>query len=40
MGYDIRVHPGAVKFLRELDADTKGRIKKLEGTKKRRAVKP
>ncbi len=27
MGYDIKVHPGAVKFLRELDADTKGRIK-------------
>jgi len=27
MDYDIRVHPGAVKFLRELDADTKDRIK-------------
>ena len=27
MGYDIRVHPGAVKLLRELDADTKDRIK-------------
>ncbi len=27
MGYDIRVHSGAVKFLRELDADTRDRIK-------------
>ncbi len=27
MGYDIRVHPSAVKFLRGLDADTKDRIK-------------
>lgn len=27
MGYDIRVHPGVVKFLRALDADTKDRIK-------------
>ncbi len=27
MGYDIKVHPGAAKFLRELDADTKDRIK-------------
>ena len=27
MSYDIRVHPGAVKFLRELDADTRDRIK-------------
>ena len=27
MGYDIRVHPGAVKFLRELDADARDRIK-------------
>jgi mRNA interferase RelE/StbE len=27
MGYNIRVHPDAVKFLRELDADTRDRIK-------------
>ncbi|NJD76529.1 MAG: type II toxin-antitoxin system RelE/ParE family toxin [Candidatus Methanoperedens sp.] len=25
--FDIRLHPGAVRFLRELDADTKDRIK-------------
>ncbi len=27
MDYDIRFHPSAVKFLRELDVDTKDRIK-------------
>lgn len=27
MGFDIRLHPLVVKFLRELDADTKDRIK-------------
>ncbi len=27
MGYNIRVHPDAVKFLRELDADAGDRIK-------------
>ncbi len=27
MGYDIRIHPSAVKYLRELDTDTKDRIK-------------
>ncbi len=27
MGYHIRVHPDAVKLLRELDADTRDRIK-------------
>jgi mRNA interferase RelE/StbE len=27
MGYNIRVYPDAVKFLRELDADTRDRIK-------------
>ncbi len=27
MGYNIRVHHDAVKFLRELDADTRDRIK-------------
>ena len=27
MGYNIRVHPDAVKFLRELDSDTIDRIK-------------
>ena len=27
MGYDIRIHPSAVRFLRELDTDIKNRIK-------------
>ncbi len=27
MGYNIRVYPDAVKFLRELDADARDRIK-------------
>ncbi|HEY9207360.1 MAG TPA: hypothetical protein VIO58_15725 [Candidatus Methanoperedens sp.] len=31
MVYNIRVHPDAVRFLRELDADTRDKIK-LTGT--------